>query len=101
MGSFGTQELKALCICVGFLEQVFNQFGIEWQVVCGHNVPDKTSVMEHINALLLILEPRQHPQHNLAEPNCSLAEQADHLLTRPLLELHKEKMVTQTELLDL
>ena len=101
VGSFGTQELKALCIWVGFLEEVFNQFGIEWQVVCGHNVPDKTSAMEHIDALFLILEPGKHPQHNLAEPNCTLAEQVDHLLTHPLLELHKEEMVTQTELLDL
>ena len=38
-----TQELRVLCIRVYILEEPFNLLSVEWLVVCGHNVPDKTS----------------------------------------------------------
>ena len=57
--------------------------------------------MEHIDVLLLVMEPWQRPQHHLAKPNCPPAEQVDNLLLSPFLECYKEEAVAQTKLLDL
>ena len=56
-----TSPYKVLCIRVCIPEESFNLFSVEWLVICEHNVPDKTFVMEHVNVLLLVLEPWQCP----------------------------------------
>ena len=58
-------------------------------------------MVKHIDVPLLVLEPRQCPQHCLAIPNCAFTEQLHQLLSHLFLECYKEEAVAQTELLDL
>ena len=55
-------------------------------------------VMKHIDIFLLVVEPRQRPQHHLAIPDRPPAEQLYHLLSHPILECYKEEAIAQAEL---
>ena len=55
--------------------------------------------MVHIDVLLLVMEPRQCPQHHLAKPNRPFAEQVDCLLSHPFPEYYNEEAIAQAELL--